>query len=146
MSPPRGGLLQVAMTKAKKITSRGKTCKATRTDGEPCRAPAQVGRDYCFFHDPEQIEDRITASRKGGLVRRGRRVELPRAESLEPEEAREVLAGVIEATITGALDPGTARTVGYLLQIEAKIREGYDFEKRLAAIEETLKKTQGEKL
>ena len=116
------------------------TCKATRTDGEPCRAPAQAEKDYCFFHDPDREEDRIMASRNGGLARRRRPVSIPTAEELDPEEARAILAGLIEATINGALDPATARTVGYLLQIEAKIREGYNLEKRIEAIEETIKR------
>lgn len=123
-----------------------KGCKATRSDGEPCRAPAQEGREFCFWHDPNQEEARITASRSGGKARKRRPPAIPRADKLEPEEAREILAGAIEAAINGALDVATARTVGYLLQVEAKIREGHDFEKRLAAIEETLKKTQGAKL
>lgn len=116
------------------------TCKATRTDGQPCRAHAQEGKEYCFFHDPERAEDRITASREGGLHRRRRSVEIPQAEALDPEEARAILAGVIEATISGAIDPATARTVGYLLQVEAKIREGYDLENRVKAIEEAIRR------
>jgi hypothetical protein len=47
---------------------------------------------------------------------------------------------VVEAAITGALDTATARTVGYLLQVEARIRESGDQEKRIAALEEALKR------
>jgi hypothetical protein len=115
-------------------------CQATRTDGQPCRAPAQEGRPFCFFHDPEQEEARITASRTGGLRKRRRAAKIPTAAELDPEEVRAILAGVVEAAITGALDTATARTVGYLLQVEARIRESGDQEKRIAALEEALKR------
>jgi len=62
-------------------------------------------------------------------------VELPEGESLAPERARAILAGVIEAAASGAMDSGTARTVGYLLQIEARIREGSELEQRIIALE-----------
>jgi hypothetical protein len=117
-----------------------KGCKATRSDGEPCRAPAQEGKNWCFFHDPNQAEARITASRSGGKARKRRPAAIPRAEKLEPEEAREILAGAIEAAINGALDVATARTVGYLLQVEAKIRDGGEMEKRVRLLEEILKR------
>lgn len=123
-----------------RVTGEVMKCKATRSDGEPCRAPAQEGREYCFFHDPDREEDRITASRTGGLRRRRRPAKIPTAAELDPEEARAILAGAIEATVNGALDPGTARTVGYLLQVEAKIRESGELEKRIKLLEETLKR------
>jgi len=30
-------------------------CKATRSDGKPCAAQAQAGRETCFFHDPADL-------------------------------------------------------------------------------------------
>ena len=110
-------------------------CKAIRTDGEPCQAQAQGEGGFCFWHDPECRRELLDARRRGGQNRR-RKVELPSAEPLAPEDARSILAGVVEAVVAGALDAGTARAVGYLLQIEARIREGYDLEKRVEALEE----------
>ena len=75
----------------------------------------------------------IEAARRGG---ERRTVELPEGAPLTPERARCILAGVIEAAASGAMDSATARTVGYLLQIEARIREGYDLEKRVEALEQ----------
>ena len=111
-------------------------CKAKRSDGSACRAPAMDGADLCFWHNPDTRSARIEASRQGG----GRRaVELPEAESMTPERARTILAGVIEAAASGAMDSGTARTVGYLLQIEARIREGSELEQRVEALEHRMK-------
>ena len=114
-------------------------CKATRTDGEPCQAQAQGEGDFCFWHDPERRGDLLEATRRGGRNRR-RKAELPSAEPLTPEQARAFLAGVVEAVTSGALDAGTARAVGYLLQVEARIREGHDLEKRIEALEELYKR------
>ena len=91
-------------------------CKARRSDGSAYHAPAMDGADLCFWHNPESRAARQEASRRGG----GRRaVELPEAESLTPERDRAILAGVIEAAASGAMDSGTARTV-FLLD-EAKL-------------------------
>lgn len=107
-------------------------CKALRTDGSKCHAQALHEGDFCFFHDPDSRGKMVEAARRGGARRA---VELPEAESLTPERTRAILAGVIEAAASGAMDSGTARTVGYLLQVEARIREGYDLEKRVEALE-----------
>ena len=107
-------------------------CKALRSDGSACHAPAMDGTGLCFWHNPDTRDARREASRRGG----GRRaVELPEAESLTPRRARAILAGVIEAAASGAMDSATARTVGYLLQIEARIREGSELEQRVTALE-----------
>ena len=93
------------------------------------------GGQFCFWHDPERTQERLEASARGGARRT---VELPEADLLTPERARAILAGVIEAVGTGTLASATARTVGYLIQIESRIREGYDLERRVAAIEELM--------
>ncbi len=108
------------------------TCKATRNDGSPCRAQAATGGKLCFWHNPDSRGKMVEAARRGGARRA---VELPEADSLTPERARAILAGVIEAAASGAMDSGTARTVGYLLQVEARIREGTELEQRVKALE-----------
>lgn len=108
------------------------TCKATRNDGSPCKAQALPESGFCYWHDPERRQEMIEAARRGG---ERRTIELPEGKPLTPERARAILAGVIEAAASGALDNATARTVGYLLQIEARIREGHDLERRLEALE-----------
>ena len=108
------------------------TCAAKRSDGQPCRAEATKDSQLCYWHDPDSRSRMLEASRKGGSRRV---VELPEADLLDPERTRAILAGVIEAALRGALDSATARTVGYLLQIEARIREGHELENRVAELE-----------
>lgn len=109
------------------------TCKATRNDGSPCRAEAVTGGELCFWHDPASREKMLEAAQRGGSRRTA---ELSEAEPLTPERARAILAGVIGSVASGAMDAATGRAIGYLLQVEARIQEGHDLEKRIAALEQ----------
>jgi len=108
-------------------------CRAIRSDGNPCQAYAQTVSVYCFWHDPELRDERLAASSRGG---KRRPAVLPEGEVLSVERARAILAGLVEAVATGALDPTTARSVGYLLQIEGKLREDQELGRRLEGLEE----------
>ena len=107
-------------------------CTAKRSDGSECQANAMTGSDLCFWHNPDAAEDRLDASSRGGSKRS---FELPVGAELTPGRARRILSGVVAATASGAMDAATARTIGYLLSIESKIREGADLENRIAALE-----------
>jgi len=109
-------------------------CKATRADGNRCQAEAQSGSTYCYWHDPATRDEMLEASSRGG--KKGRReAKIPDAEPLSPEKARAILAGMAEALISGAMGAETARAVGYLLQIEQKIYDTRDLEKRIESLE-----------
>ena len=114
-------------------------CLGTRTDGQPCAAPSEEG-GYCFWHDPQRHKEMIEASRKGGS-----RKALPLPEGLPPgsEMARGLLASVIAAVLEGALDHTTARTVAYILQVERRIAEGSELERKLATLEELIHNSNG---
>ena len=120
------------------LLSKG-LCEGVRFDGNPCGAPpSQTG--LCFWHDPERREDRLEAARKGGSRKA---LELPVGQALTPGEARGLLAAVVAALLQGAVDPGTARTVAYILQVDAKIAEGEAMERRVSAIEEMMDRRGG---
>jgi hypothetical protein len=48
-------------------------CQAPRKDGKPCSAPALVGRDYCFSHDPKNQKQKLQAVALGGKSSANRR-------------------------------------------------------------------------
>src|SRR5919106_1362209 len=124
--PPQGALLS-------------KHCQATRSDGAPCGAPPGK-RGICFWHDPERREEMLAASRNGG----GRKA-LPLAvgRPLKGEEAQGLLASVLAVLLDGALDPNTARAAAYILQVERKIAEGAELERRIAGLEALLSQGNG---
>ena len=111
------------------------TCKATRTDGSRCQAQLVRESDFCFWHNPASRRQMIEASRRGGLRRIA---DLPEADLLTPARARAILAAVVQAVAGGALGNSTARTIGYLLLTEARIREGHELQKRVESLEEAV--------
>ena len=116
------------------------TCKTTRTDGSPCRAPIGAAHEYCFWHDPERRSEMLEASKKGGSRKA---LSLPEGRALTTEEARDALGWVVSAVLNGALDPGTARAVAYVVQVDRSVAEKEELEKRITALEDAvlMKKT-----
>lgn len=45
-------------------------CTATTASGKHCKAPATIGGEFCFWHDPSQGHARAKARKKGGQRRR----------------------------------------------------------------------------
>ena len=48
----------------------GSGCEWTKDDGSRCRARAQEGSRYCFFHDPHMESERKEAQQRGGRANR----------------------------------------------------------------------------
>ena len=126
------------------------TCRATRKDGERCRAEAQSGRDYCFFHDPAKGEERHDSKVAGGKAGklatlatvkpwRGVAGEVDVLKAVAPVELVDLLCNTIDDVRTGAIDPKVANAVGYLAGVIVKIQEQEALVERLSAIEEILK-------
>jgi hypothetical protein len=126
------------------------TCRATRKDGERCRAEAQSGRDYCFFHDPAKGEERHDSKVAGGKAGklatlatvkpwRGVAGEVDVLKAVTPVELVDLLCNTIDDVRTGAIDPKVANAVGYLAGVIVKIQEQEALVERLSAIEEALK-------
>jgi len=124
------------------ITEEGKSpsgvilgkCQAIRLDGKPCQAYAGPS-GYCFWHNPERQEDRLEASRNGG---RHRGLVIPIDTPLTANESRGILAAVLAALLNGAIDSGAARSAAYILQVERKIAEGEEMEKRIGHLEDLI--------
>ena len=126
------------------------TCKATRKDGDPCRAEAQSGSDYCFFHDPGKGDQRHEAKVKGGKTGklttlattkpwRGVAGDVDILKGVTPVELVDLLCNTIDDVRTGAIDPKVANAVGYLAGVIVKVQELDAVVERLSAIEEALK-------
>ena len=117
---PRGDLL-----------SNQASCKAKRSDGLPCRAPAG-DTGWCFFHNPAFEAERVEASSRGGSRKA---VSLPEVRPLSTEQARGVLASVLSGLLEGSIDPTTARAAGYLVQVDRTVFEKEEFERRIESLE-----------
>ena len=126
------------------------TCRATKKNGDPCRAEAQAGRDYCFFHDPTKAQERHDSKVKGGQTGklatlatakpwRGVAGEVDVLKAVTPAELVDLLCNTIDDVRTGAIDPKVGNAVGYLAGVIVKIQEQEALVERLSAIEEALK-------
>lgn len=124
-------------------------CKAITTNGVPCRANAQTGKDYCFLHDPEKVEEVKAARSKGGSSLkiidpkrlkpwRGTAGEVTVLKSPSPQDVVNLLADTIDEVKSGQIDPKVANAVGYLAGAIMKAIELDAFDERLAALEEAI--------
>jgi hypothetical protein len=118
-------------------------CAGLKGDGEHCRANAQVGSKWCFFHSPESADDRIAAARRGG--EKGRAATLPPDTPDFPLTTANDASALIGRTINqlqrGEIDPKIATAVGYLVTVKIKATDTGTLERRIAAPEAILKAT-----
>lgn len=108
-------------------------CQGRCPDGSQYRKRAREGSDFCFSHSPETAEERREIARKGGQVTR--RPVLPKAESLTPEKARELLSSCSELLLTGRISPGVARSLASIITCDKQMREHEILLKRIEALE-----------
>jgi len=97
------------------------------------------GEEFCFFHHPEQAEERLEAQREGG--RQGKLQALKDTQDLKLERVEDVtrlLADTINHVRAGRMDPRIGNTIGYLAGVLLKSLEQGDVEKRLASLEQSL--------
>lgn len=135
------------------------TCKATRRDGEPCKAQAGEGSDFCFFHDPARATEARQVQKRGGQTGkaatldttamkpwRGQAGEVTVLRSPSVPDLVNLLGDTIDDVRVGRLDPKVANSVGYLAGIILKALQFEAFEERLTAIEEAIGLTDGRRL
>ena len=119
------------------MSKKIQTCKSKTKGGKHCRAAALPGSDFCFFHDPEQKDQRREAQSAGGSHGRIRTL---------PEDTLDVtvkscsdVVSLIGMTINqvrrGQVDPRIANAVGYLANVLIRAVEQSEVEQRLAALE-----------
>ena len=118
------------------IQSR-RCCYEVQKDSR-CKANAQTGTDFCFFHDPSLGEERAAARRAGGIART-RKIVLPANLAVKRlqtvADVAELLGETINQVRRGELDLRVSNAVGYLSGILLSAIEKSSFEERLVALE-----------
>src|SRR6266852_6644799 len=109
-------------------------CCHQHEDRTNCKAPAQSGKDYCFFHDPAQKEKRAEANRNGGAMRGRREEAMPLLPPNPPlvsfktfDDVGQFFEQVTNYVLQGQMDARTANCLrqlasGRLRVFEAKAR------------------------
>jgi hypothetical protein len=107
-------------------------CRATKANGEPCKAPATGPHGYCWAHDPANAERRSRMASKAARSKPNR--ELPSIKVL--------LEDLTERVLSGELPTGQAAVANQLIntrlraiETERKIKETEDLEARIEALE-----------
>ena len=111
-------------------------CRATKANGEPCRAPATVAYGCCWSHDPANAEQRSRMASKAARSKPSR--ELIRLKAQLVDLTKDVLSGDLE-TGRAAVANQLINTRLRAIEVERKVREAEELEERLEAIEGVLK-------
>src|SRR5579859_2215313 len=99
-------------------------CQHISKIGARCQADPQTGKDYCFFHDPEQKSKQAAARKQGGEVRSRNtepKITLPpnlAAIPLQkPSDVYELLSQTVNNFRRGEMDLPAIKTITYLAAI-----------------------------
>lgn len=115
-------------------------CKFIKPNGKPCQAYAVLDSDYCFWHSPAMLEQRIQARKKGGLHRHvmSKRV-IPTNYNIKTiDDVLQILKDAVNDACLLENSQARARTIGYLCQIVIKGLEVSELESRISNLERRL--------
>jgi hypothetical protein len=117
-------------------------CRATKGNGEPCKAPATGPHGYCWAHAPENAEQRRRMASKAARSKPNREI----------KDLKGRLATLADDVLEGRVDRGDAAVVNQiintrarLVEIERKVKETEQLEERIEALEQTTEQQKGGK-
>ena len=101
---------------------------------------------FCFFHDPDTVEQRNAARKAGGRKHRYAplRADRPDQPLNKGTQVIELLSKTINGVRCGEMDPRVANCIGYLSNILLKALEHSDMEERLSELEGLVKRPPGQ--
>ena len=112
-------------------------CQFDKQNGQRCRAKAMRGETLCISHNPSAAGLKRRAAQKGGRNRRLRSPAKPPAKPVKIrniKDVRTLLFRSLEDLRNGGIDADTARSIGYLAGVAAKIVETVDLEERVSRL------------
>lgn len=115
-------------------------CKHTNKEGQPCKANAMTGQEYCYFHNPAISKDEKRLAQTRGGANRGLTVIEP-SEPMQLETAKDVrtlLADTINRVRAKRLDVRIANCLGILSGHLIKAIETDSIEDRVEKIERVI--------
>jgi hypothetical protein len=102
-------------------------CIAMTKSGQPCRAAAQHGKDFCFLHDPTNGESVAAARRKGGRARRDQLAGVSVGALRTADEVASYLASTIKAVEQKMMRPAMGRAIAKLCRTQLGAIAAADF-------------------
>jgi hypothetical protein len=118
-----------------------RSCQSRTRAGEPCRqAPMREG-DFCFWHDPDSVEEASRARQLGG-TRRRREGAVGGAYDFEGLETVPQLRRLLQIAAIDALSlensVARVRAITALVQTASRLMETGELEARIEALEAAL--------
>ncbi|UCC73035.1 MAG: hypothetical protein JSV86_00265 [Gemmatimonadota bacterium] len=116
-----------------------KKCAAITRFGEPCKKDAIKDQDYCTVHHPAHAKSHRERSREGGRQKLNRTAPLDISD-LDPttlDGLKGVLGRALERLGRLNFDSKVANAIAVLAREQRSILQDSEFERRLAALEET---------
>jgi len=113
-------------------------CHCVKDTGEPCRAPALSGEEFCLFHSPNHTEEVAEARRVGGQKRRQQKavLEIFDFHGLETvSDIQHLLNSVCIDTLALPNSVPRTRALAYIIQTALGCLEKGVWEARLEALE-----------
>jgi hypothetical protein len=115
-----------------------KLCRATKANGEPCKAPATEPSGWCWAHAPEH------ASRRSRMASRAAKSKPSR----EIRDLKKQLEDLAASVLDGTIERGDAVVVNQILntrarliELERKVREQDELLERLDVLEQVTQTT-----
>jgi hypothetical protein len=109
-------------------------CRRLRRDGQPCRSPALSPSGYCFGHDPDRVDERAEAHRRGGQnhsnAARLRGLVPPRLVSVY-----DTLEKALEEVHDDKLDPRQASAMAAIARAMVAVLSAGELEERVRSLE-----------
>ena len=115
-------------------------CAAFTAKGRPCKGLVRAGSDHCPAHDPARADARRRSASKAARSKPG----------MEVRDLKDRLGTLADDLLTGDVEPKVAAVVtqicgayARLLEFERKVKGQEEFEARLVALEEGVRKRWG---
>jgi|SRR5829696_4399183 hypothetical protein len=115
-------------------------CAGHKRDGSRCTATVEPPKTYCWWHDPDNAEERRRAASKAGKSRSNR--ELPDVKAQLQDLTRDVLAGDLE-TGRAAVANQLINTRLRAIEQQRKNKETEELEARIEALERASEQEKG---
>jgi hypothetical protein len=115
-------------------------CAGNKRDGSRCTATVEPPQTYCWWHDPDNAEERRRAASKAGKSRSNR--EIPDVKAQLQDLTRDVLAGDLE-TGRAAVANQLINTRLRAIEQQRKNKETEELEARIEALERASEQEKG---
>ena len=115
-------------------------CAAFNAKGRPCKGLVRAGSEYCPAHDPTRADARRRSASKAARAKPGGEV----------RALKDRLGTLADDVLAGRVEPKAAAVVtqivgayARLMEFQRKVKEHEEFEARLVALEEGVKRRWG---